>query len=334
VETLLQGSDGATAYLGGAVVGTPRGGDMHYRSGDAHGPRHEDDAADPRRKAEAMTTDRTALFCSIALAERIERAEARLVAAATEAAHRRTGDPGFVLPIAGGVACFAEDGSPFTKVAGLGFAGVPDDDELTAVERAFAERGAPVQVELAHLADPALGALLSARGYRLAWFENVLGRALDRPTEPVVPSGIEIRPSGDDEFDRWLEVAADAVAHPDTDGVPQQEEFPRKVYLAAERDMAAAGVVRYAAARDGVVVGGAALRTDGGVAQFAGAATAPAQRRQGVQSALLAARLIDARAAGCDVAVVVTQPGSPSQQNSQRQGFDLLYTRAVLIKEG
>jgi hypothetical protein len=41
--------------------------------------------------------------------------------------------------------------------------------------------------------------------------------------------------------------------------------------------------------------------------------------------------LPDAAAAGCDVAVIVTQPGSKSQQNAQRQGFDLLYTRAVLV---
>jgi len=31
-----------------------------------------------------------------------------------------------------------------------------------------------VQIELAHLADPAIGALLSGRGYRLVSFENVL----------------------------------------------------------------------------------------------------------------------------------------------------------------
>ena len=35
----------------------------------------------------------------------------------------------------------------------------------------------------------------------------------------------------------------------------------------------------------------------------------------------------------CDVAVITTQPGSKSQQNAQRQGFDLLYTRAVLVKQ-
>jgi ribosomal protein S18 acetylase RimI-like enzyme len=70
-----------------------------------------------------------------------------------------------------------------------------------------------------------------------------------------------------------------------------------------------------------------------GVAQLTGAATAPTHRRRGVQSALLAARLADAAAAGCDLAVVTTQPASRSQQNVQRRGFDLLYTRAVLVKE-
>jgi hypothetical protein len=29
---------------------------------------------------------------------------------------------------------------------------------------------------------------------------------------------------------------------------------------------------------------------------------------------------------------VTTEPGSPSQENVQRQGFELLYARAILIK--
>ena len=76
----------------------------------------------------------------------------------------------------------------------------------------------------------------------------------------------------------------------------------------------------------------AALRITDGVAQLVGAATAPEFRRQGVQTALLSTRLADAAAAGCDIAVVTTAPGSKSQQNVQRQGFHLLYTRAVLVK--
>jgi GNAT superfamily N-acetyltransferase len=115
--------------------------------------------------------------------------------------------------------------------------------------------------------------------------------------------------------------------------VPWHEEFPREVIIAAERDSAAADTVRYAALRDGILAGGASMRIAEGVAQLTGAATAPAHRRRGVQTALLSARLADATAAGCDVAVITTQPGSKSQQNAQRQGFDLLYTRAVLVKQ-
>ncbi len=280
-----------------------------------------------------MIQRRSPLFCDTALAERIERVEAQLIAECSEAAHLRANTAGFVRPIAGGVASFAEPGSPFNKVAGLGFGGVPTASELDEIEQAFAACGAVTQIELAHLADPALSVLLTGRGYRLESFENVLGLALDDRHEPVAPPGIEIRHSGDDEFESWLEVVADAVAHPDTQGVPWHEEFPREIYLNAERDAATAGVKRYAALRDGAFAGGGGLRMAEGVAQFAGAATAPAHRRHGIQSALLSARLADAAAAGCDVAVITTQPGSKSQQNAQRSGFDLLYTRAVLVKQ-
>jgi N-acetylglutamate synthase-like GNAT family acetyltransferase len=144
--------------------------------------------------------------------------------------------------------------------------------------------------------------------------------------------GVEVRRSGDDEFDAWFTVVADGFAHPDAQGVPSHEDFPRDALERAERAFAAAGVVRYIARRDGAVAGGASLHLADGLAQLAGAATAPAHRRRGVQTALLAARLADAAAAGCELAVVTTQPGSKSQQNVQRRGFELLYTRAVLVK--
>ena len=73
-----------------------------------------------------MNAGRWPLFCDTALAWRIERAEAQFIAEASKAAHRRRADEaGFVVPIAGGVACFAEAGSPYNKVAGLGFGGAP-----------------------------------------------------------------------------------------------------------------------------------------------------------------------------------------------------------------
>jgi GNAT superfamily N-acetyltransferase len=281
-----------------------------------------------------MSPDRVPLFCDTDLAERIERVEAELIARASEAAQRRREDAaGFVIPIAGGVASFAERDSPFNKVAGLGFSGVPSAAALDEIEGAFAACGAPVQIELAHLADPAIGALLTERSYGLVSFENVLGLALESEPERVMPPGVEVRPAADDDFDAWLDVVVDGVAHPDTQGMPSHETFPRDAVERAERDFAAAGVARYVALRDGVIAGGGSFRMAEGVAQLTGAATAPAHRGRGVQTALLSARLADAASAGCDIAVVTAQPASKSQRNVQRRGFDLLYTRAVLVKQ-
>jgi GNAT superfamily N-acetyltransferase len=93
----------------------------------------------------------------------------------------------------------------------------------------------------------------------------------------------------------------------------------------------AQGFVRFLARRGDAVAGGASMRLFEGIAQLCGAATLPEHRRHGVQSTLLAARLGRASRAGCELAVVTTQPGSKSQENVQKHGFELLYTRAILV---
>jgi GNAT superfamily N-acetyltransferase len=102
-----------------------------------------------------------------------------------------------------------------------------------------------------------------------------------------------------------------------------------------ERDMTdmahAEGFVRVFAKRAGQLAGGAAMCVHDRVAQLCGAATLPAHRRKGVQSALLSHRLAHAAAAGCDIATITTLPGSKSQQNAQSRGFELLYARAHLV---
>jgi hypothetical protein len=110
----------------------------------------------------------------------------------------------------------------------------------------------------------------------LTSFENVLGLALTGEPEQVTPPGVEVRSSGDDEFEPWLDVVADGFARPNTQGVPSREELPREVVASAMRDLtAAAGVMRYVALRDGVLAGGASFRVAEGVAQLTGEATAP-----------------------------------------------------------
>ncbi|WP_433524808.1 GNAT family N-acetyltransferase [Nocardia pseudovaccinii] len=275
------------------------------------------------------------LFAGQDLAARVEHAECTLIEEGARAAARR--DPQqrvLVRPIGGGLAVWAGPGSPLDKVVGIGMNGAAfDDAELDAVEQAFAEREAPVQVEVSTLADPAVVERLTRRGYVLFGFENVLGLRLEPGRQAQPAEGIEIRDVGHDAFETWVNVVVDGFATPDSQGVASHEEFPREAIERAERDLTAtSGFVGSLAMVDGKPAGGASLRLSDGVAQLCGAATLPEFRRRGVQGALLSVRLAAAAAAGCDLAVVTTLPGSKSQQNVQRLGFQLLYPRAVLVR--
>jgi GNAT superfamily N-acetyltransferase len=274
------------------------------------------------------------LFPGTSLAARIERAESRFMAECAAAAERRRPGAGvFVTPLAGGFATFTSAGSPLNKVAGLGFAGPLDATALTAVETAFAERGSHVQVEVSSLGDPSVVQSLTTRGYVLQGFENVLGLALPGAGGAAPASGIEIAESPLADLDAWVDVVVTGFANADTQGVASPETHERDLLAGVMADMASAdGLSRFVARRDGVVAGAASLRLADGIALLCGAATLPAHRRRGVQTALLGDRLRIASRAGCDMAVVTTAPGSKSQENVQRRGFELLYTRAILVR--
>jgi ribosomal protein S18 acetylase RimI-like enzyme len=267
------------------------------------------------------------VFASPALAARIDRAEGRLCAAiAREFQHAR------VIEVGGGVAVFAERDSPSNKLIGAGFSGPIDETVLEGVEAHFTAEHARLQAEVSTLADPALHRLLAGRGYLPSGFENVLGHALREPAEPASREVI-VEQLAVSDLPTLADVMAEGFSNPDVGGVggdaiPPAEEMRRLFSLT----MRAPGFRGYIARIGGAIVGGAALRLDEGVAQFSGAATLPAFRRRGVQTALLRTRLADAARAGCDTGVVVTQPASKSQQNAQREGFSLLYARQLLVK--
>ena len=63
------------------------------------------------------------------------------------------------------------------------------------------------------------------------------------------------------------------------------------------------------------------------VALLAGASTIPSGRGLGAQGLLLSARLHAAQAQGCALAVMAAAPGSTSQRNAERGGFQVAYTR-------
>jgi ribosomal protein S18 acetylase RimI-like enzyme len=277
-------------------------------------------------------------FVSTELAARIDRAEARLTASIGHAV-RATQTPvdadAFVEEIGGGVAVYTGPSSPMNKMIGIGFGSAFPEDQLQGIEERFKSRRAPLQAEVSTLADLGIASSLARRGYMLQGFENILGRAIGRQDVEEHESAIEVGVSNNGEdFARWLDVAVTGFLHPDQQGVQAEPLPPRELLEAALQNFAGVpGFRRYFAWLDGHVAGVATLRLDDGLAQLCGAATLPAFRRRGVQTALLRRRLADALEAGCDLALMTTQPGSKSQENGQRQGFALLCSRALLVKD-
>jgi hypothetical protein len=267
------------------------------------------------------------VFASPDLAARIDRAEGRLCASIA-----REFQDAKVFDVDGGVGVFVERDSPSNKLIGVGFSGEVDDAVLSEIEAHFAGRGARLQAEISTLADPVVHRQLAARGYVPGGFEHVLGHELHGTMAPPPPD-VTVEQLSSADLPTLSQVMAEGFSNPDIGGVggdalPPADEIRRLFTLT----LRAPGVRGYIARIGGVVVGGAALRIDDGVAQFSGAATLPAFRRRGVQTVLLRARLADASRAGCSIGVVVTQPASKSQQNAQREGFSLLYARQLLVK--
>lgn len=271
------------------------------------------------------------VFADTALAARIERTECRLLEEAVRAVEiLRPDEEVMARRIGGGLATYAGEGSPLNKVAGLGFAESPSQNELADVESVFARLGAPTQIELSTLAQPDTGAMLQECGYELQGYEHVLALPLARWRTSPAHSTIEVTPCPDAQLETWLDVVVEAFTNLDSRGASPHEVFEASSLRRAVGDMARAdGVRRLSAFSEGSLVGGASMFIDGSIALMCGAGTRPAYRRRGVQGALLAARLRMARDTGCDLGVVTTLPASQSQANVQKRGFQLLYARAI-----
>lgn len=73
----------------------------------------------------------------------------------------------------------------------------------------------------------------------------------------------------------------------------------------------------------------AVMYYSGNIASFTLAATAPEFRRNGLQSSLLKWRMHEAYKAGCELVVAQASFGSSSQNNMERVGMQVAWTRAV-----
>jgi GNAT superfamily N-acetyltransferase len=118
----------------------------------------------------------------------------------------------------------------------------------------------------------------------------------------------------------WAEISARGWAHATPELLEMIRQFGKLAFLRAN-------TVCFLAEVDGIPGAAGGLSLHEGVALFAGAATVPEMRKRGLQGALLAARKRYAIERGYTLGMMVTEAGSQSQRNAERQGFRVAYTR-------
>lgn len=260
-------------------------------------------------------------FADIDLARRLERAEARgnlnFVEARAEAFPERGAT---WLEVAGTHAMFDGVGSPVTQTFGLGVNEPINDDQMDLLEDFFQSRGAEVFHEVCPLADGSVFELIRGRRYRPIEFSNVLYRPID-PDLHLSGSRnehLKVRVVDRNDVDLWAQTNFEGWSE-----FPEFADFFKEL----SQVIAHSKGPLFLAELNGQPIATGALTIAGDVALLAGASTVPSARRQGAQNALLEERLRYGATQGCTIAMIVTQPGSSSQRNSERNGFRIAYTR-------
>jgi GNAT superfamily N-acetyltransferase len=221
--------------------------------------------------------------------------------------------------IAGGYAVYCGAGNPVTQAVGLGLPAPVTAEEFDQLEAFYFSRNEPVRVETCPLADPTLFEQYKERKYYVSEFSNVMLRKVESDAGANKPHNIELRLANLHELDLWVMTVAQGFA--ENYPVTQEILSVMKMFAMAKNTEC------YLARIDGRVAGGATLAIRGRIAGLFGASTLPDYRKRGVQTALLNLRLHRAAEAGCELAMSLAQPGSISQRNITRLGFQTLYTR-------
>jgi GNAT superfamily N-acetyltransferase len=256
------------------------------------------------------------LFADLPLARRIETAEAANARGCT-AIHPEAA----TLEVGGGCAVFVGAESPLSHAVGLGLNGPVTEAEIDRLEAFYRSRGGKVSIELCPLADPGILDILGDRGYRVTEFNNVLVKRLAGTTIVLTP---RVRRALRDETDIW--------SHTVGRGFFEEHALSTEEMDVGRAICAMPGALCYLAVTEsGEPAGGAAAAVYSGLATLFADSTMAPHRRAGLHRELIAARLNEGLAQGCDLATASTLPGSGSQRNYERMGFEVVYTRITLV---
>ena len=237
--------------------------------------------------------------------------------------------------LAGGTLCYVGPGSWANQAAGLGLDGPVSDAELDRFVAFYESRGTEPRIEVASVADESLHAGLAARGFVIREWEHVLVRPLDESVTALLDpaattEGLTIErvdASDDAAAEEWVRLSLSGFHPPDEPAPAGSVEATRST---VHHPRTRAFVARV----DGAGAGAAGLEVGADVAALFATSVLPAFRRRGIQRALIAARLKEARAAGARLACIHSSPTAGTDRNAMRTGFFLAYPKAALVRPG
>ncbi len=219
------------------------------------------------------------------------------------------------LGLSSGGAFFSGQESFFSQVVGWGFDA--SEEEIDVIETFYKERSAKVAIEYCTLARIDILNSLLARGYWVSEFNNVSILDLSTLQTRALATDFEYRLCNTAEVQKWGETVAEGFSFSQFTSMfirygQIQEVYPFGAFYKTE------------------CIGGAAIAIHGDICDLGMASTLLQFRGRRIQQNLLLMRLAFAAQKGVRWASVNTEPGSISDNNVRKLGFQTIYSRFKL----
>ena len=236
------------------------------------------------------------------------------------------------VPFAGGWMCRAAPGSWANGTFGAGLSADVSESDVRALIDFFTVAGIEPRVELCPLVHRSLTDALAKAGFVLRCFENVFFRPItpgEHITPPfAAPADLVIRvvhPADEQDVERFAQASLGPF-------IPEGKEITEGMLDTTRRVARHPRCTCLMAELDGRIVSTGALEFADRVAALFALSVLKDYRRRGIQQAMMAWRLNEAARRGAKFATIGARPGIATERNARRMGFQVAYTKAILVK--
>jgi len=240
------------------------------------------------------------------------------------------------IEIGNGYAVFNGVDSPLSRATALGFEKEFTKDYVLEIEKFYNENNSPVVVEVSQLANMELTYFLIERGFRIHEYTNALGLKLEPYREYGKEFLYQTRIVNENELNNFIDTTTEGFLE-----IANQSEIQKQnMQLLKESFDKLSEVFFYQPhtecflTTDGEnLVGAGGLYLNKNIALFLATTTLLDYRFKGIQSEIIRHRLNYASKKNIEIGLSVTYPGSISQHNLEKTGFQVLYGRVTFKKD-